>query len=164
MPLPAILAGKLLLRLGKTAGSTLERSKVSAKDLKIDTSWIGDKAIARDLTNLEPKLKKRVLKKALREEAKETSKAAKALVPVDQGNLKKSIKVKALKRSRKRIGAQVVAGVNLNNAQAIAVEYGTSKRKAQPYLRPAYESREDRAVKNITDKVQEGITKLMTAR
>lgn len=70
------------------------------------------KAISRSLRQLEPKLQKKII----REEARRAAKAhllpqAKSAVPVDSGTYRKSIKVRAIKRSRKAVGVQVSAGV-----------------------------------------------------
>jgi HK97 gp10 family phage protein len=96
------------------------------------------------LNRLEPKLKAKIGRKAARKVAKETVyKTAREKVPVKSGDLKKSIKVRALKRSRKnkhKVGARVVTGPGFFKGEQYYggfVEYGTRRMAAQPFMRPA---------------------------
>lgn len=66
-------------------------------------------------------------RRALRVEA-----AAKRVCPVDTGRLRSSI-THALAQD----GGDVIAMVGTNVEYALDVEFGTSKMRAQPYLRPA---------------------------
>lgn len=56
------------------------------------------------------------------------AKKARELVPVDTGDLRNSIHVQ-----NDKLGSIVIAGTD----HAAAVEYGTIKQEAQPYMRPA---------------------------
>jgi hypothetical protein len=58
---------------------------------------------------------------------------AEALAPVDTGALKLSISVAEIGRGIWRISA----GTGLPDGRAVFQELGTSKMRAQPYLRPA---------------------------
>lgn len=57
---------------------------------------------------------------------------AKAIVPVDQGNLKRSLIPSIDGNKNVAEGA-----VSTNSEYATYVEFGTTKMRAQPYLRPA---------------------------
>ena len=61
-------------------------------------------------------------------------------VPVDTGNLQAAIKKSVVKQGGKWVGT---VWVEENIPYALAIEYGTSKIKARPFMRPAYnENRE----------------------
>jgi HK97 gp10 family phage protein len=64
----------------------------------------GLKELDRQLGELPKALGKKIVRKAVREAARPVLADAKAAVPVDSGDLKKSLKLKAFKRSRKRPG------------------------------------------------------------
>lgn len=67
--------------------------------------------------------------------------AAKKIVPVDTGNLRRSIFTEVAESSPER--AVVEVGTDVEYAQE--VEEGTSTRAAQPYLRPALDENADKA-------------------
>ncbi len=68
-------------------------------NVAIDLS--GDKELIAALNNLTPALEKKALRTALRESSKPILSAAKARAPRDTGALKKSLRIKAFKRTRK---------------------------------------------------------------
>lgn len=123
----------------------------------------GDRELDRLLASVEAKKVKPALRKGAREGAKETAAQAKANVPTDSGALKRSIKVRALKRSRKTkhlVGARVVTGEGLfkgDNYYGGFVEFGTSKMKAKPYLRPAANQSKQRVFQAFKRKTAEAI-------
>jgi HK97 gp10 family phage protein len=66
--------------------------------------------LTRQLRKLEPKNARKAIRKAARAAAKPVQIKAKDLAPVDTGLLRKEIKVRAVKRSRQRIGVRVTIG------------------------------------------------------
>lgn len=71
----------------------------------------GVKELMEKLDQFEPKLRKKILRKTLRKAAKPVLATARRYVPVDTAALKKSLKVRALKRSRRhkhRVGIAVM--------------------------------------------------------
>jgi HK97 gp10 family phage protein len=66
------------------------------------------KAIDKKLKKLEKRTAKKVVTKELRNTAKVFQKESKTLAPVEKGDLKKSIKVKAMKRKKGRIGVNAI--------------------------------------------------------
>lgn len=70
-------------------------------------------------------------KKLIMKTAFQTEGSAKRLTPVDTGHLRRSISTKIENGGLK-------ATVSTNIEYAMAVEYGTSKQMAQPYMTPAY--------------------------
>ncbi len=92
--------------------------------------WHGKK-VMKSLEGKSPGIKKHI--------AEVIAENARQIVPVKTGTLKSTIKVTG--------GDTVVAGGN-KAPYAGAVEYGTSKRAAQPYIRPAIERLTDADIKN----------------
>jgi len=105
----------------------------------------GDKALDKTMATMEAKVQKKVARHAMRVAAKSIIlPAAKRRVPVLSGALKRSLKVKAMKRSRSRIGVAVEAGDGFFKGEQYysgMVEFGWKSAPAHPFLRPAgYES------------------------
>jgi HK97 gp10 family phage protein len=128
----------------------------------IDIRVIGDKALQRKLKGLEDKMQKKIVRKALREGGKIVLREAKNRAPKDTGSLRASLKLRSLKRSKKRIGVQIVtdeaalmkakdrkAGRKVKRSTnadrllfyAAFVELGTRNMPARPFLRPALKSK-----------------------
>lgn len=78
---------------------------------------------------------------------------AKLGVPVDTGRLQASITKKLFKRGGKYIG-QIEAGVGL--PYAAAIEFGTSKMAARPFMRPAINENMPYIRKRFKEKIQFG--------
>ena len=92
---------------------------------------VGADDLAKFLENKADRLSKESIQSALRKSGSNLEEKATHLVPVDTSNLKKSIKGQ-LK------GMSYVVDANADYAGY--VESGTRYMKAQPYMRPAYES------------------------
>lgn len=111
-------------------------------------------------------LQKKALRPALREGAKVIHKQAKRFVPVDEGDLKRSLKVRAAKRNRKGIVAvnvQTSSEANVFSGEQFYgafVEFGTSKTPAQPFLRPALDTSATEAKEAVADKLAQQIPKI----
>lgn len=94
---------------------------------------------------LEPKLKKKALRPALRAGAKIILAAAKIKAHRFSGLNAKFLKVKSMKRSRKSIGVVIQTGTRQQlkipgsdkGYYPFSEEYGTKDTPAHPYLRPA---------------------------
>lgn len=127
----------------------------------VDISLIGDKALIRDFKKLEGVTQRKTFRKAVRESFKPVLRAAKANAPVLTGLMRQKIRLRAIKRSRSRIGVQVLTGRRSDmipkvlTPSALAkitsrgdvyypaiVEYGSKKRniKANPFIRRAFDS------------------------
>jgi len=70
----------------------------------------GGKQITKRLNALEPKVRNKIIRKATRAAARPIASAVKRRAPVLSGMLKKSVKIRALKRSRKAKGIRVMTG------------------------------------------------------
>jgi len=75
--------------------------------IDINIKFIGDKQLAKVFKTLEQKVQKKIVKKATKEVAETILRNARALVPVDTGNLKNKLKIKAFS-SKKGIGHRVM--------------------------------------------------------
>jgi HK97 gp10 family phage protein len=83
--------------------------------------------------------------RALRQGAEPIARAARRLVPVDEGSLKESIDVGVNLASSQRGDKGAVAPLEVHigpgqQPQAITQEFGTYKDPAQPFMTPAWES------------------------
>lgn len=103
----------------------------------------GAKELERWMKTFPKRIQNKALRKASRDGAKVVAEDAKRLVPEDTGTLAASIKVRALKRSRNKLGH----GINVGSSKQFStdglpyyasfVELGTKHRPADPFLRPA---------------------------
>ena len=125
--------------------------------------------VIRNLKQLDHKIQLKVMRSALRAGAKVIQRNARQLVPTDTGNMKKNIKLKSLKRSKKQMGVNIVTGTRESMGipqkgkgyYPFSVEYGTSEMKAQPFMRPALEGNRVAATKAIGDTLEKGIKKVV---
>ena len=70
----------------------------------IDFKLLGIKELEAKFRRLPDRVQKKILRPSMRAGAKEVQQAAKAAVPKDTGRLRRSLILKAIKRSRNRIG------------------------------------------------------------
>jgi HK97 gp10 family phage protein len=120
--------------------------------IKFSFTVDGVEEVVRKLQSIEPKLQKQALRKAVREGAKVIQREAEANVPVDTGQLREAIKIRAPKKRKKgRISTLVQVGkgdFRGDTFYGAMIEYGTSKMPARPFMTPAYESKGE-AAKNV---------------
>ena len=106
--------------------------------VQINSEITGLKELAKNSDKLSKSFARTTLRTALRNAAKPVRREARARVPVDEGDLRKSIKTKAtVKRS-----GDGYADVGFDPEIAFYggfVELGTSQQPARPFLRPALE-------------------------
>lgn len=146
---------------------------------------IGDKQLLANLNALAPKVKKRIMKPAMRKGASVVAKRAKTKVKKRSGLLKKAIKAKSTKNGNGRVfvDTKVVGeykGKKVWPAKyAHLVEFGTAFRAkgtpsksgklltrdhaatpAKPFLRPALNEGKDDAFKAVTAEAQKQFGKL----
>tara|TARA_R110002095_G_scaffold109849_1_gene96208 strand:+ start:1634 stop:2056 length:423 start_codon:yes stop_codon:yes gene_type:complete len=105
----------------------------------------GDKEIDTFLKNLPAAAAKKIMRKGIRPAMKVLHKEVKNKVPVDEGQLKKAIKLKAAKRSRSSIGMDIT--VNKEDAfYAAMVEDGTKNRPPQSFIRSTADAHGEQAL------------------
>jgi len=108
-------------------------------------------AFQKKLMGMEKNLQRKVVRDAMREEMKDFQKDAKTLAPKDEGQIKKNIKVRASKRSRKSIGINVSLHKDKfkDNFYGAFQEFGTSKIKPQGFLRKSFDQNVESSTKTM---------------
>ena len=111
----------------------------------------------RALRDLEPKLARRQLGNAVAAGGRVVRDEAKTRVPVDTGLLKESIVVR---RPRGTLGQAVVGFLSPVSRRAHLTEFGTSRARARPFMRPALATKADAAIAKIADTLRRGLDRL----
>lgn len=113
----------------------------------------GLEALINNLHALPEKVEKRVIRAAVRQGANIIKGKAQTYVRVDEGDLKKSIKVKGVRGKPGTIAFVIRPTSNKKKGKNVFYgrfqEFGTSKMAAKPFMRPAY----DEAGQDVIDKV-----------
>ena len=133
----------------------------------------GFKELANRLRALGPRVAKNKLRRAVGAGATVIKKEAKVLAAVDTGEMKKDIQVKRERDQQGdllsvtysvfvRTGKKSRASGRSRNVDKDSwywrqQEFGNSKMAAQPFMRPAFESKKEDAVRVIAEKLDEGI-------
>lgn len=137
----------------------------------VDMTMLGDKKLIKQLAKLPDRLQKKILRSAMRKAAKPVLASAKSKVPrvtgINTDPLRKGLKVKALKRSRNRIGVRIVTpersvlGIPEGSKwyYPAHIELGTSKVAAVPYLRNAVAENKEQVFSIIRREVASGIVR-----
>jgi len=120
----------------------------------------GAKELEAALVGMEPKLAKKVFRQAMRKAAAPVLARAKQLVPTLTGRLKKSLRVRAMKKRRHQYGIFVgtsEAWFTGDQFYAGMVEFGTATTKAQPFMRPAFDQVRAKSQQIIEKEIKAGI-------
>ena len=129
--------------------------------VEVNHEIVGLRELAKNIDKLKPAFARSTLRTALRNAAKPVAVDAKANVVVDQGNLRRNIRVNA---SVKRSGrGQADIGVTPAAFYGTLIELGTSTQPAQPFLRPAIERKDaDGSIRNaFVDALNKTIAKVL---
>ncbi len=129
---------------------------------------IGVEAIDKKLRKLSGAVGKKVVRRSMRKGMKIIAAATKSEVPVDTGLTKKSVQVRALKRSRKRLGIEVrvsgkVPGLIKTSAAGkrtfypAVVEYGRKGVPGNPFMRRAYSANAEHARQVTLADLKQGV-------
>lgn len=113
--------------------------------IRVEIKWDNDNELIKYLRKDLPKVVEQSLIEANNETAKDAKKYAKQYVPVDTGSLRKSIRVERLARPKGHFFyTGIRAGGYVRNPKTGRfvdyqryVEYGTSRQRPQPFMRPA---------------------------
>jgi HK97 gp10 family phage protein len=129
----------------------------------------GVKELDRALAKLEPAVRRKVVRQAMRKGLKVMADAVKAEAPVDTGTLKDAVKVRAVKQRRRgaiELEVRILADDNTKKTSAetgqtvfypAVVEYGTAHAPPNPFMRRAYEAKGEAARQATLKAVIEGI-------
>lgn len=120
----------------------------------------GAKELEKVLSQLPAKMQKTAVTNALRAGARLIANDMKARVAVDKGDLRDAIAVRAApKRSQRRKLVQIGIKKPVSR-RAHLTEFGTVHSKAQPFMRPAVDTRGREAIKVIGRKLGKEIERL----
>ena len=114
--------------------------------------------LVKQLGRLSEALRKEVLKEAMKAGAEVIADGARARVPTDTGELRRSIRTTS-RASKRTAAASVVVGRKRTD-YALATEYGTQTRSPRPFLRPAFDARKAMAVEEIRRKLKAAIMRV----
>lgn len=122
--------------------------------MKFSFTITGEKEILKKLDTVEKKLKGAFVRKALRKAAKLVQAKAKSTAPNSSGTLEENIKVRAMRRSRNRIGyiVSLSASTMPGNWYGNVVEWGRKNRfpfEGRHFLKKAYEQTAEQAKEQI---------------
>jgi len=113
----------------------------------------GADELLKGLQELEPAIAKKILRTAMRQAATPILEEAKRRVPILTGQLRKSLKIRAIKRNNKgRIGVVISTEKGFFKGETFYgafLEFGTKKMPAKPFIRPAFEANKARAVRIV---------------
>ena len=123
----------------------------------------GAKELNDILEQLPAALAKGILRKAMREAARPILKRAKENCPVDSGELRRSLKIRAIKRnSAGRVGVVVSTDKGFFKGDTFYgafLEFGTSRMPARPYIRPAFDTEHANSIRIVGEEIAAGLNK-----
>ena len=122
----------------------------------------GEEELFKKLRTLRKTMQKKIVRQAQRPAFKIVEQTAKAIVPVETGRLRRSIKTRAVKRSRKRFGVMVRTDV----PYAAPVEFGHMRKdgsfvRPRSFLRHSFRIRRPRVKKTFIEQVRAGIRRVV---
>ena len=118
----------------------------------------GLEELIKNFHTLPEKVEKRVIRAAVRQGANVIKKKAQDYVPVDEGDLKKSIKVSGIRGKPGTIAFVIRPTSNKKKGKNVFYgrfqEFGTSKMVAKPFMRPAYDEAGDDVLNTVIDTIK----------
>ncbi|MBI1347108.1 hypothetical protein GC163_12560 [bacterium] len=116
----------------------------------------------RQLRSLEPKLSKKILRKALRDGAKVVQAEAKQTIPQVTGTTRKSLKVRAGKKSRHLIRFRMVTVFPSADAFYYSfTELGTQYIRQRNYLKMATERKREEVLRMVEQRIRSGLASVI---
>lgn len=119
----------------------------------------GAYSVEQALKDLEPKLAKKVLRKAVRQGAKILKEETEKEAPKKTGALAGSVKIKT-RFKKSVISAQTVIGEGAFKGEtwyAAAIEFGTSKMAPNPFMQRAFDAKKDEVARVTEAAIKQGI-------
>jgi HK97 gp10 family phage protein len=124
----------------------------------LNTEIHGLEEIIRKLNALPDKLENKVVRAAIRQGANIIKEKAKSYVPIDTGDLKKSIKVTGTRYQKGKISFVIRPSGNKKKGVSVFyarfIENGTSKMHAQPFMRPAFDESGDEVLNKTIEVIK----------
>ncbi len=137
--------------------------------LGIGISVLNDKALERKLAKIPGKMQKKIMKKAMRIAFRPVLTSARVNAPAGPtGQLKRKIRLRAVKGGKDFVGMQVRTGTRqelgiLGNSKwyyPAHIETGTRFRKANPFLRNALKSNAAAVLLELASQIRKGLKTL----
>lgn len=145
--------------------------KAGSWDLGVTVELFNAKELGKAFLALPYSIQRKVLRAALKKSIEVIEQTAKALVPVDKGHLRDSIKAKVSIR-KGRVKATLIAGSTKASRQAKKrdpnspdpfyvrfVELGTVDQKPQPFLQPAFEQHKNKSLERVQTALKAAVEK-----
>lgn len=121
----------------------------------------GAEELAAALQELGKAMEKKILRSAMRQAATIILEDAKRRAPVLTGQLRKSLRIRAIKRTRKgQVGVVISTSKGFFKGDDFYGgfhEFGTKKMPARPFIRPAFEANKSKAITIITEAIKLGL-------
>lgn len=159
-PVAAVLASTLRVAsrrmiLGSLTDGPAARQALqdAVGGLAVNVEALGSREVVEALKRQSKKTQKATIRRALRAGAKTLAERARELAPVDSGALRRSIKVRARKRSRRYIGSLVLIGVDLEDGRGTFTEFGTDRLRQTRFVRRAVEERRDQVLNEVSAQI-----------
>jgi len=135
--------------------------------LSVNIEVLGDKALQKALNALPITMERKIVTQALRKAAKPVLATAKARCPVKTGALRKSLKLRAIKRRKGNFGVRIMTGTRKELGipaeypyyYPAHVELGHAGTPAIPFLRSSLEDHRTQCLQMVALMVRAGIDK-----
>lgn len=128
----------------------------------------GGEELAAALESLGPAMEKKILRSAMREAAKPMLADAKRRAPVLTGAMRKSLKIKAMKRrSNGQVGVVIATEKGFFKGETFYGafhEFGTKKMPARPFIRPAFEANKAQAIRIVGEAIKIGLEDITSGK
>lgn len=169
MALQAMIIRGLLRKAVFSIGGSKPKGPNINLDYKVEIRGLDE--FHDSLAQLEMAVRNKILKQAGRTAMAPVLERVKMNIPVDTGGLKATARMSAstdLRRMRKLKNATMVASVSVGRAsrkdgvtgyQALQIEYGNARTKAQPFMRPAISGKEKEVLNTFARELGKGIEK-----
>jgi HK97 gp10 family phage protein len=136
--------------------------------VKLRVRFEGGRELDAALSQFTPAKRRAIGRVALDEGGQIMAKAARALAPVDQGDLRESIDVSGTLSKSQRAGHQKIAEQERfvgpdNRPQGHLREFGGDGNPPHPFMRPAFDQTKDAVLKRIGESLWLGIEKAVLA-
>lgn len=135
----------------------------------IDIDFTGEVKLMKALSRLEKKEAAKIVRPALRAGGKVVLEETKRRVPVDRGELRRSLKLRAARSSRRRgaIGVRINTGTReelgippwVKSYYPAHLELGAFMRPARSYMRTAMDAKREEAIAIISQTIRAGLIK-----
>lgn len=128
----------------------------------------GGEELAAALEALGPTMEKKILRSAMREAAKPMLADAKRRAPVLTGQLRKSLKIRAMKRrSKGQVGVVISTAKGFfkgDEFYGAFHEFGTKRMPARPFIRPAFEANKAQSIRIVGEAIKIGLEDITSGK